>query len=88
MQINSDDQTAKINTVQDSKDFNSQPLATQVKKGEQIASMMPPIKKTFDLMGDDIVESATDNESLKNKIGSYEEKMVRRIKNKTFKTDR
>ena len=35
---------------------------------------MPAIKKAFDLMGDNIVELSTKNESLKNKIGSYDEK--------------
>ena len=35
---------------------------------------MLEIKKAFDLMGDDIVALSTENESLKNKIGSYVEK--------------
>ena len=37
---------------------------------------MPAFKKTFDLMGDDIVELSTENESLKNKIGSYDKKLL------------
>ena len=34
MQVISYDQTVRNNTVQDLKDFNSQSLATQAKKGE------------------------------------------------------
>ena len=60
MQIISNDQTVRSNTVEDSKVFNGQSLATQTKKGEQLVSMMPAFKKTFDLMGDDIVELATE----------------------------
>ena len=36
--------------------------------------MMPAFKQAFDLLGDDIVDSSTENESLKIKIGSYDEK--------------
>ena len=68
MQIISNDKILGINTVQDIKDFNSQSLAKQAKKGEQLVSVMPAIKKSFDLMGDDIAELSTENESLK-KIG-------------------
>ena len=35
--------------------------------------MMPAIKKPFNLLGDDIVELSTENDALKNKIGSYDE---------------
>ena len=38
--------------------------------------MMPTIKKAFNLMGDDILELSTENETLKNKIGSYDEKWL------------
>ena len=34
-------------------------------------------KKSFDLLGDDIVELSTKNESLKNKIGTYDEKWLK-----------
>ena len=47
MQIISNDQTVRSSTVQDIKDFNSQSLATQAKKGEQLVSMMPALKKVF-----------------------------------------
>ena len=70
MQIISNDKTLRNDTVQDLKEFNSQSLATQVKKGEQLVSMMPAIKKVFNLLGDDIVELSTENDALKNKIGS------------------
>ena len=39
-----------------------------------MVSMMTAIKKAFNLLGDDIVELHTKNESLQNKIGSYDEK--------------
>ena len=48
--------------------------STKAKKGEHFVSMMPAIKKAFDLMGADIVKFSADNESLKNELGSYDEK--------------
>ena len=36
--------------------------------------MMPAIKKAFNLMGADVVDLHTENESLENKIGSYDGK--------------
>ena len=48
MQISSDAQAVRSNTVQVLKEFNSQHLSTQVKKGEHLVSMMPAIKKAFD----------------------------------------
>ena len=56
MQVISNDKTVRSNTVQELKDFNSKSLAKQTKKGERIVSMMPAIKKSLELMGDDIVE--------------------------------
>ena len=87
MQIFSNDQTVRRNTVQDMKDFNSQPLATQVKKRKQkqLVSMMPAIKEAFDLMGDDINELSTKNEYLKNKRGSYDEKRLEESKAELLK---
>ena len=55
MQIISNDQTVRSDRVQDLKVLNSLSLATQAKKGEQLVSMMPAIKKAFDLMGNGIV---------------------------------
>ena len=37
---------------------------------------MPAIKKAYNLMGDDIVELSRENDALKNKIGSYDEKWL------------
>ena len=54
------------------KGFTSQSWSTQVRKGEQLVSLMPATKKAFDLMGDDIVEISTETESSE-KIGSYDE---------------
>ena len=45
MEIFSNDRTIRSETIQDLKDFNSQSLSTQAKKGVQIVSMMPAIKK-------------------------------------------
>ena len=45
MQFLSNDKTVRSNTIQDLKEFNSQSLATQAKKGEQLVSMMAAIKK-------------------------------------------
>ena len=63
-QIFSTENTVTNETVEDLKDFNLQPITIQAKKGEKLVSMMPAIKKAFDLMGDDIVELHTENESL------------------------
>ena len=85
VQIVSNDQAIRINTIQDLKEFNSQSLATQAEKREQLVSMMPAIKKASDLIGDDIVELSTEIESLKNKIGSYDEKCLEDSKAKLLK---
>ena len=74
MQIISNDKTVRNDTIQDLKELNQQSLTTKAKKGEQLISMMPAIKKAFDLLGDDIVDLSTKNDALKNKIGSYDEK--------------
>ena len=80
MQIIPTDKTVRSETVQDLKDFNLQSLTTQARKGEQLVSMMPAIKEFFNPMGDDIVEVHTENERLKNKIGSYDEKWLQESK--------
>ena len=85
MQIISNDKTVRNDTVQDSNEFNSQSLATQTKKGEQLVSMMPAIKTAFDLVGDDIVDLSTKNDALKSKIGDYDEKWLEESKNKMLK---
>ena len=76
IQIIANDKTVRNDTVQDLKEFNSQSLATQAKKGEQLVSMMPAIKKAFNLMGEDIVELSFENDALKNKTGPYDEKWL------------
>ena len=85
MQIFSNDKSVKNDTVQDLKEFNQQSLRTQAKKGEQLVSLMPAIKKAFNLMGDDIAELSVENESLKNQIGKYDEKWLRESKVKLLK---
>ena len=85
MHFISNDKTVRSDTVQDFKEFNSQSLATQVKKGEQLVSLKPAIKKAFDKMGDDIVKLLTENDTLKNKIGSYDEKWFKETKTKLLK---
>ena len=66
----SNDKTVRNDTIQDSQEFNQQSLQTQAKKGEQLVSVVPAIKKAFNLLGDAIVELSTENDALKNKIGS------------------
>ena len=85
MQIISTDKTVRNDTIQDLKDFNNQSLSTQAKKGEQLVSMIPAIKKAFNLLGDDIVELSTENDALKSKIGSYDEKWLVESKNQLLK---
>ena len=85
MQLISTDQTARDNTIEDLKDFNSQSLSTRAKKGEQLVSMMPAIKKAFDLLGDGIVDLSTENDALKEKIGEYDEKWLQESKEKLLK---
>ena len=46
---------------------------------------MPAIKKAFNLLGDDIVDLSTENDALKNKIGSYDEKWLEASKTKMIK---
>ena len=47
--------------------------------------MMPAIKKAFYLLGNDIVELSTENDALKNKIGSHDEKWLEETKLKVLK---
>ena len=63
IQIISNDERVRSNAIRDFK--NSTLNLYQAKKGEQLVSMMPAIEKAFDLMGDDIVELSTENETLK-----------------------
>ena len=85
MQLSSNDKTVRKDTIQDLKDFNQQSLTTQAKKGEQLVSMMPAIKKAFNLMGDDIIELSTENDALKKIIGSYDERWLEESKAKLLK---
>ena len=85
MQIIFNDKTVRSDTVQVLKEFNSQSLATQAKKREQLVSMMPAFKKAFNLLSDDVVELSTKNDALKNKIGDYDEKRLQESKNNLLK---
>ena len=85
MQTISSDQTVRNNAIQDLKEFNSQSISTRAKKGEQLVSMMPSIKKVFDLMGDDIVDLSTENDALKNQIGDCDQKWLEESKAKLLK---
>ena len=84
MQFSSNDKTVRNDNIEDLKEFNQQSLTTQAKKGEQLVSMMPAIKKAFNLLGDDIVELSTENDALK-KIGSYDERWLEESKLKLLK---
>ena len=46
---------------------------------------MPALKKAFNLFGDDIVELSRENDALKCKIGSYDEKWLEESKYKMLK---
>ena len=85
MQIISNDKTVRNDIIQDLKEYNSQSLTTQAKKGERLVSMMPAIKKAFKLLGDDIVELSVENESLENQIGDYDENWLQESKAKPLK---
>ena len=85
MQISSTNQKVRNNTIQDLKDFNQQSLSTRAKKGEQLVSMMPAIKEAFTLMGNDIVDSSTENDAIEEKIGDYDEKWLQESKEKLLK---
>ena len=84
MQIGFTNQKVRNNTIQDLKDFDQQSLSTRAKKGEHLVSMMPAIKETFTLMGNDIVDLSTENDALK-KIGDYDEKWLQESKEKLLK---
>ena len=47
--------------------------------------MMLAIKKAFYLLGDDIVDLTTENDALKSKIGSYDDKWLEESKAKLLK---
>ena len=47
--------------------------------------MIPAIKQAFDLMGDDMIELSTENDALKKKMGSYDEKWLEEAKSKLLK---
>ena len=65
MKIISSDKTVRNNKVQDTKGSNSQSLATQAIKREQLVSLMPTIRKTFEINCDDILQLTTENKFLK-----------------------
>ena len=46
---------------------------------------MPAIKKAFNLLGDGIVDLSTENDTLKEKIGDYDEKWLQESKAKLLK---
>ena len=85
MQLISSDQAVRNDTIQYLKGFNQQSLSTQAKKGEQLTSMMPAIKKAFNVLGDDIIELSTENDVLKNQIGDYNQKWLDELKAKLLK---
>ena len=85
MQISSSDQTVRNDTIEDLKEFISQSLNTQARKGEQLVAMMPAIKKAFNLLGDDIIELSTENDALKNRIGDYDKRWLEESKLKLLK---
>ena len=85
IQSTSNHNTVRNDTVEDLKEFYSQSVTTQAKKREQLIGLMPAINKSFNLMGDDIVDLSTENDALKNKTGSYDEKWLEEPKAKLLK---
>ena len=85
MQIIPNGKTVRNDTIQVLEEINSQSLSTRAKKGEQLVSMMPAFKKAFDLRGDDIIDLTTENETLKNQIGEYDQKLIEESKPKLLK---
>ena len=75
MQIIANAQNKRCNTVEDFKNFSSQTLATPAKKENSFFQIVA-IEKAFELRGDDMVEISTEDESLKNRKGSYVEKRL------------
>ena len=82
IQLISTHQTVRNDTIQDLKDFSQQSLSTQAKKAEQLTSMMPAIKKAFNVLGDDIIELSVENDALKNQVGDYDQKWLEESKEK------
>ena len=76
MEIFSNYQTIRCETVQDLKGFNSQSLSTQVQKRGQLVSMMPATEKAFNLLSDNIIDLSTEYDALKNRIGSYDQQWL------------
>ena len=85
MHFISNDQTVRSNTAHNLKEFNSQSLAIHAKKGERLVSMMPANEKDFEFLGDDIVELSTEKESLRSKIGPFDEKWLEESEAKLLK---
>ena len=85
IQLISNDNTLRNDTIQDLKEFDQQSLTTQAKKGEQLTAMMPAIKKAFNILVDDIIELSTENDVLKNQIGEYDQKWLEESKAKLLK---
>ena len=85
IQLISNDNTVRNDTIQDLKEFNQQSSTTQAKKGEQLTAMMPAIKKAFNILGDDIIELSTENDVFKNQIGEYDQKWLEESKAKLLK---
>ena len=81
----SNDKTLRNAIMADLKEFNNQSLASQAKKGEQLVYIMPANKKAFSLLGDDIIELSSENDALKDKIGSYDENWLQESKTKLLK---
>ena len=85
IQIIANDKRVRSETAHDLKDFSNQSLATHAKKGKQLVSMLPAIKKDLNLLGYDTVELSTETDALESKIGSYDEKLLEESEAKLLK---
>ena len=81
-QLFSKDKTVRSNTIEDLNEYNSHSLSTQAKKEEQLATMITLTQKAFDLLGGHIVELLTENETLKKRIRSYDDKFLEKSETK------
>ena len=69
IQLATNDEIIREETIRDLKDYNSKSLLTQSKRGENLVAMLSANKKKIQyLLGDEIIELGTRNNILKNKV--------------------
>ena len=76
------DKSIREETKQAMKEYKQQSLQSQAKQGEQLTSMMPAIKRAFELVRDDNYELVVENNVLRDKIGDVNEDWLETSKKK------